>query len=145
MKSTIATLGALSALVSAIPQGGTPTTSEQATITDPGAATRVDVLPQTGATVAADALVSASQLGTATVRNQCGFPVYVYVCDGASQTCGAEQTLAAKTGTYSEGYHALNDGRSIKIGTTPGEVAKYVEDVLRWLKVMAYAIFRLIM
>lgn len=124
MISSIAGLSALAALATAFPQGGTPTSDAQATITDPGAATRVDVLPQPIATIAEDARVSAAQLGKASVTNHCNFPVYLYVCDGASQTCSAEQTLAAHTGTYSEGYHALNDGRSIKLGLTAGEVAK---------------------
>lgn len=107
-----------------LPQGGTPTINGKATVTDSGAATRVNGRKQLDLIATPNANFSVLGLGKATVKNNCHFPVYLYVCDGISQTCSDELTLAAHTGTYYERYPQLNDGRSIKIGKRPGETAK---------------------
>ncbi|KAI9719943.1 MAG: hypothetical protein M1828_005981 [Chrysothrix sp. TS-e1954] len=94
----------------------------QAQITDSAAATAAPTNFPTMAAVAAQAM-EASALGSAHVRNSCGFPVYVYVCKKG--TCGGILTLPAHTGTYTEKYTTVfNDGHSIKIGRAAGEGPK---------------------
>lgn len=98
-------------------------TATAASITDTTVATAAPAVPD-GVHVAEDAATKAGVVGNAHVRNNCNFPVYVYVCGQHPATCGAEKTLAPHTGTYSEKYSYANNGRSIKIGRKAGEVAK---------------------
>ncbi|KAL9067456.1 MAG: hypothetical protein Q9161_006888 [Pseudevernia consocians] len=59
--------------------------------------------------------------GQATIVNKCTFPTYLYVCKQHPATCGANVTLAANTGTYSEPYAPASDGgHSMKISVTEG-------------------------
>ena len=115
-------VGSLALPATAIPAADTASPSF---IVDDSAVTAAPAVPDTGAHVAADeAAVAADTTGQANVRNYCSFPVYLYVCGQNPPSCTSEYTLAAHTGTYSEVYSIANNGRSIKMGTTPGEVAK---------------------
>ncbi|KAM0804358.1 hypothetical protein BDR22DRAFT_885620 [Usnea florida] len=93
-------------------------------IVDPAAATDAPAVPDSGHPVAADTNVAAGTTGDANVRNYCDFPVYLYACGQDPSTCTPEYTLAAHTGTYSEQFSTPNNGRSIKMGLTAGEVQK---------------------
>lgn len=93
-------------------------------IVDPAAATDAPAVPFTGTPVVVDSNVVAATTGDANVRNYCDFDVYLYVCGQDPAVCTPEYTLAAKTGTYSEEFSTPNNGRSIKMGTTAGEVSK---------------------
>ncbi|CAD6593335.1 MAG: hypothetical protein ASARMPRED_007286 [Alectoria sarmentosa] len=67
--------------------------------------------------------VAAAALGDSNVVNDCAFPVYLYVCDQSS--CGAEVTVQPNGGEWSAPITSTTeDGVSIKIGTTSGEVEK---------------------
>ena len=69
-----------------------------------------------------DAVDAEAASGSASVRNQCGFEVYIYVCDQSS--CGSIINVGPNGGTYSIPYSTENDGVSIKIGTVSGEGEK---------------------
>ncbi|KAG8529571.1 uncharacterized protein KY384_006208 [Bacidia gigantensis] len=126
--TVLASFGALSSIALAAPVDDTATL---ASITDTAAATSAPkVSIEENAPVPDDSLEkSTAALGAANVRNHCNFPVYLYVCGQNPATCTAERTLAAHTGTFSEKYSTVNNGRSIKIGRTPGKVAK---PLLQW-------------
>ncbi|KAI4212990.1 MAG: hypothetical protein LQ351_004334 [Letrouitia transgressa] len=121
--STITAFGLMGSLALAVP-APEPTTAGD-WIVDPAAATNVPEIPidpAEAALVPADS--NAAALGKANVRNNCNFPVYLYVCGQHPATCTAERKIAANTGTFSETYSTINNGRSIKIGRRPGEVQK---------------------
>lgn len=61
-------------------------------------------------------------LGNSNVANYCSFPVYLYSCN--QQGCGAEVTVAANTVWGAPISSTENDGVSIKVSTTAGEVEK---------------------
>lgn len=76
-----------------------------------------------------DASLASVPKGAAHVRNLCSFKVYLYVCgqgldNGGVPACGAETTLAAKTGQYHETYFSVDNGRSIALGRAPGKARK---------------------
>lgn len=98
-------------------------------IIDPAAVTAAPAVPDSGKHVASDAATDAATeadaTGQATVLNNCAFLVYLYACSQTPATCTAESTLAAQGGTYAETFSdPSTGGRSIKIGTTSGEVSK---------------------
>ena len=70
----------------------------------------------------ADSEVAAAALGDSNVVNDCTFPVYLYVCDQSG--CGVEVTVPPGTEWSAPITSTTEDGVSIKIGTTPGEVEK---------------------
>lgn len=95
--------------------------------TDPAAATAAPLV--TGGTPVTNIDTAAGTKGQAHVRNDCAFPVYLYVCgqggdNGGTPSCTPIHTLAAHTGTYAETYFSPNNGRSIKMGKVTGEAAK---------------------
>ena len=122
--TTITALGSLSGFV--IPALALPA-ADPATpsfIIDPAAVTAAPAVPDSGKHVVSD-IASDGSTGQATVRNNCGFPVYLYACSQTPADCTAESTLAASGGTYAETFlDSSTGGRSIKIGTTSGEVNK---------------------
>lgn len=62
-------------------------------------------------------------LGASNVRNYCNEEVYLYVCN--QQGCGAEVSVAAKTGTWTAPISpTVSDGVSIKISSVSGEIQK---------------------
>ena len=124
--STLQTLALFSGLALAAPAPQADTDTATSTITDLAAATAVHAVPATATPVPLDDVTKAGGIGQANVRNSCGFPVYVYVCGQNPPTCGPVKKLAANGGTFSEGYKAANNGRSIKIGRVGGEGAKPV-------------------
>lgn len=98
-------------------------------IVDPAAVTAAPAVPDSGehvnSDVAASDNIQDAATGQATVRNNCGFPVYLYACSQTPATCTSETNLGANGGTYAENFLASSTGgRSIKIGTTSGEVNK---------------------
>lgn len=98
-------------------------------IVDPAAVTAAPAVPDSGEHVNSDVTASDNvqdaATGQATVRNNCGFPVYLYACSQTPATCTGETTLGANGDTYAETFlDSSTGGRSIKIGTTPGEVNK---------------------
>ena len=120
--AAVAAMGS-SMLVSAAPAEY----SSQIAITLPTgaqAATAAPAVPTfvTGYSVQEDATDTAA-LGDSKVDNFCTFDVYVYSCN--QQGCGDEVTVAANGGTWSAPISSTtDDGISIKIGTTSGEVEK---------------------
>ena len=127
MHSTAA-LGAVVSMGSFLLASGSPTgQSSNIQIVLPTGAAAVTAAPAvpTFGTVPSKADIAdaaAAPLGSSNVVNDCSFPVYLYACDESS--CGAEVTLAPGQ-EYSEPYTSTtNDGVSIKIGTTSGEVQK---------------------
>ena len=101
--------------------------SSQIAIPFPTGAQAVTAAPSvptfgSGSSVQADVADDAS-LGYSNVDNFCPFDVYLYSCN--QQGCGAEVTVAANGGSWSAQISSTtDDGVSIKIGTTSGEVQK---------------------
>ena len=101
-------------------------------IVDPTAVTAAPAVPLTGEVVESDvdsgvdvADNAQASTGRATVLNKCKFPVFIYACSQHPAGCTAESKLGANGGTYAETYlGASTAGRSIKIGTTSGEINK---------------------
>ena len=120
--AAVAAMGS-SMLVSAAPAEY----SSQIAITLPTGAQAVTAAPAvptfvTGYSVQEDATDTAA-LGDSKVDNFCTFDVYLYSCN--EQGCGAEVTVAGNGGTWSAPISSTtDDGVSIKIGTTSGEVEK---------------------
>ena len=124
--NTIAALSALGSFISpafALPAADPATPSF---IVDPAAVTAAPAVPDSGTRVLTDSdSIADDGTGQATVLNDCGFPVYLYACSQTPSECTAESTLAASGGNYAETFSASSTGgRSIKIGTTSGEVNK---------------------
>ena len=125
----VAALGSVSSLIFpafALPQAESATSS---LILDPAAVTAAPAVPDSGKHVSLDTVadVAADTTGQATVLNSCTFPVYLYACSQTPSNCTVESTLAASGGTYAETFtDPSTGGRSIKIGTTSGEVAKSI-------------------
>ena len=123
--SILSSLGSLALPVFALPAADPASPSF---IVDPAAVTAAPAVPFTGAVVdsagaSADNLKAAT--GRATVLNKCTFPVFLYACSQNPAACTKESKLAANGGTYGETYlGASTAGRSIKLGTTSGEVNK---------------------
>lgn len=121
--AAVAALGSFT-LVSGSPVGEStkipiifPTGAEAVTAAPP--------VPTFGTVPAAQPDVAAAALGASNVRNYCPYTVYLYVCN--QQGCGAEVSIAAKTGTWSAPISSTtNDGVSIKIGTVAGEIQKAI-------------------
>lgn len=119
--TALSSLGSLVVPALALPAADPATTSF---IVDPAAVTAAPAVPDSGKHVASDS-VADDATGQATVLNNCGFPVYLYACSQDPETCTSESTLGAQGGTYSETFlDPSTGGRSIKIGTTSGEVNK---------------------
>ena len=103
--------------------------SSQIAITLPTGAQAVTAHPAvptfvTGYKANEDAVETAA-LGDSNVDNYCPFDVYLYSCN--EQGCGEEVTVAANTGKWSAPISSTtDDGVSIKIGTTSGEVEKAI-------------------
>lgn len=96
-------------------------------IVDPAAVTAAPAVPDSGKHVSAVSNVATDgATGQATVLNNCTFPVYIYACSQTPAVCTAETTVA-QGNTYAETFSdPSTSGRSIKIGTTSGEVSKPV-------------------
>ncbi|KAK0508655.1 hypothetical protein JMJ35_008931 [Cladonia borealis] len=122
--AAVAAMGS-SMLVSAAPAEY----SSQISIAFPTGAQAVTAHPAvptfvTGSSVQEDATDDAA-LGDSNVDNFCTFDVYLYSCN--EQECGAEVTVAANGGSWSAPISSTtDDGVSIKIGTTSGEVEKAI-------------------
>ena len=87
------------------------------------AVTAAPPVPTFGTVSSVQADVADAALGDSNVVNLCPFDVYLYSCN--QEGCGAEVTVAANTGTWSAPISSTtDDGVSIKIGTTSGEVEK---------------------
>lgn len=101
--------------------------SSQISIPFPTGAVAITAAPavptfSTGSSVQADVADDAT-LGNSNVDNFCSFDVYLYSCN--QQGCGSEVTVAANGGKWSAQLSSTtDDGVSIKIGTTSGEVEK---------------------
>ena len=67
-------------------------------------------------------IVAAAALGDSNVVNKCSFNVYLYVCN--QQGCGGETTVTPGAEWSQQLSSSVNDGVSIKIGTTSGEQQK---------------------
>ncbi len=126
MYSTIA-LATVAVMGSSILVSGSPAElSSQMSIPFPTGAQAVTAAPPVptfGTVSSAQVDVAEAALGNSNVRNYCPFEVYLYSCN--QEGCGAEVSIAASTGTWSAPISSTtNDGVSIKIGTTSGEVQK---------------------
>ncbi|KAL8743401.1 MAG: hypothetical protein Q9190_004235 [Brigantiaea leucoxantha] len=122
---TLTVLGLMGNLALAIPAPQPTSTGDF--IVDSAAPTDFAAIPvdaSEAALVPADDDSDATALGHAKVRNQCNFPVYLYVCGQHPAVCTQERKLAANSGAFSEQYSKINNGRSIKIGRRSGEVQK---------------------
>lgn len=127
--TTITALGSMGSLILpafALPQAESATPSF---IIDPAAVTAAPAVPDSGKPVSldtvADAPAAAATTGQATVLNSCAFPVYLYASSQTPANCTAETNLAASGDTYAETFtDPSTGGRSIKVGTTSGEVSK---------------------
>ena len=100
--------------------------SSQISIPFPTGAQAVTAAPSvptfgTASSINADVAEDAT-LGNSNVANYCSFDVYLYSCN--QQGCGAEVTVAPNTVWGAQISSTENDGVSIKIGTTSGEVEK---------------------
>ena len=130
-KLSTAALAALIPFI--IPAQGAPASSsadvESTSVSlDLAAATNAPAVPVDGPFPEAAADTAANSRGRANVHNRCNFPVYIYVCgQGHGSTppsCTTEKKIGPH-GTFFETYIPFtDDGRSIKIGRRPGEVAK---------------------
>ena len=125
MRSTTA-LAVAAALGSFILASGSPVAQSSNIpinlITGAAAVTAAPPVPTFGTAPAVQPDVAAAALGKSNVRNDCSFTVYLYSCN--QQSCGAEVSISAG-GTWSAPISStVNDGVSIKIGKTAGEVQK---------------------
>ena len=117
--AAVAAMGSL-ALVAAAPA------SSQISISLPTGSAAVTAAPAVPtfavSGIETDVVDADAASGSASVLNNCGFEVYIYVCDQSS--CGPIINVDPNGGTYSAPYSTDNDGISIKIGTVTGEVDK---------------------
>ena len=90
--------------------------------TGAAAVTAAGAVPTFSTNLDSGAVTDAAALGNSNVVNQCNFNIYLYSCD--QQGCGAETTVSPGATWSNQLSSQVNDGVSIKIGTTSGEVQK---------------------